>query len=152
MDGNSSVEEDGGSDLEEDPAEVKSAWDELQIIQREQQRYSDIKLDLAQDLEELKGRSKHLEDVSYCTDAIISFYISDRGIWLAFLDPCISSGGKEQILFPFFSDISYSHNTFRKHLNLVSKLTVGVGIKQHISICLQQMYSLRTFYWKKGAT
>jgi len=61
-DDSSSVEEDGGSDLEEDPMEVKSAWDELQIIQREQQRYSDIKLDLAQDLEELKGRSKHLED------------------------------------------------------------------------------------------
>ena len=47
----------------EDPEEVKQAWDELVIIQREQQRYTDIKLDLHQDLEDCKKRQKYLEDV-----------------------------------------------------------------------------------------
>ena len=49
---------------EEEPKDVKLAWEELVIIQREQQRYSDIKLDLVQDLEEFKARQKYLEDVS----------------------------------------------------------------------------------------
>ena len=49
---------------EQEPNEVKLAWEELVIIQREQQRYSDIKLDLVQDLEEFKARQKYLEDVS----------------------------------------------------------------------------------------
>ena len=48
----------------EEPDEVKQAWDELVIIQREQQRYTDIKLDLHQDLEDYKKRQKYLEDVS----------------------------------------------------------------------------------------
>ena len=52
------------SDDIEEPEEVKQAWDELQLVQREQQRYSDIKLDLYQDLEDYKHRQKHLEDVS----------------------------------------------------------------------------------------
>ena len=43
---------------------MNRAWDELMLIQREQQRYSDIKLDLAQDLEDCKQRQKKLEDVS----------------------------------------------------------------------------------------
>ena len=47
----------------EEPDEVKHAWDELAILQREQQRYSDIKLDLHQDLEDYRKRQKHLEDV-----------------------------------------------------------------------------------------
>ena len=47
----------------EEPDEVKQAWDELVIIQREQQRYTDIKLDLHQDLEDYKKRQKYLEDV-----------------------------------------------------------------------------------------
>ena len=50
----------------EEPDEVKQAWDELVIIQREQQRYTDIKLDLHQDLDDYKKRQKHLEDVSHC--------------------------------------------------------------------------------------
>ena len=47
----------------EEPDEVKQAWDELSLLQREQQRYTDIKLDLHQDLEDYKKRQKYLEDV-----------------------------------------------------------------------------------------
>ena len=48
----------------EEPEEVKQAWDELLLIQREQQRYSDIKYDLEQDLEFCKKKQTKLEDVS----------------------------------------------------------------------------------------
>ena len=48
----------------EEPEEVKQAWDELHLIQREQQRYSDIKYDLEQDLERCKKKQAKLEDVS----------------------------------------------------------------------------------------
>ena len=54
-----------GEDEEEEPEEVKQAWDELLLIQREQQRYSDIKYDLEQDLERCKKKQTKLEDVSY---------------------------------------------------------------------------------------
>ena len=61
----------------EEPDEVKQAWDELVIIQREQQRYTDIKLDLHQDLEDYKKRQKYLEDVSshllYLTIILVSY-------------------------------------------------------------------------------
>ena len=60
-DNNDSGQEDSD---EEEPKEVKQAWDELVIIQREQARYSDIKLDLEQDLEEWKDKQKRLENVS----------------------------------------------------------------------------------------
>ena len=49
---------------EEEPEEVKQAWDELLLVQREQQRYSDIKYDLEQDLERCKKKQNKLEDVS----------------------------------------------------------------------------------------
>ena len=49
---------------EEEPDEVKQAWDELLLVQREQQRYSDIKYDLEQDLERCKKKQAKLEDVS----------------------------------------------------------------------------------------
>ena len=55
--------EDEISDEADEPEEVKQAWDELVIVQREQQRYSDIKLDLYEDLEDYKQRQKNLEDV-----------------------------------------------------------------------------------------
>ena len=55
--------EDEISEEIEEPEEVKHAWDELVIIQREQQRYTDIKLDLHQDLEDYKQRQARLEDV-----------------------------------------------------------------------------------------
>lgn len=55
--------EDEISEEIEEPEDVKHAWDELVIIQREQQRYTDIKLDLHQDLEESKQRQARLEDV-----------------------------------------------------------------------------------------
>ena len=58
----------------EEPDEVKQAWDELVIIQREQQRYTDIKLDLHQDLEDYKKRQKYLEDV--CSSLLNSMIIS----------------------------------------------------------------------------
>ena len=48
---------------EEEPEEVRQAWDELLLIQREQQRYSDIKYDLEQDLEHCKKKQSKLEDV-----------------------------------------------------------------------------------------
>ena len=51
-----------GEDEEEEPEEVKQAWDELLLIQREQQRYSDIKYDLEQDLERCKKKQTKLED------------------------------------------------------------------------------------------
>ena len=52
----------------EEPEEVKQAWDELLLIQREQQRYSDIKYDLEQDLEFCKKKQTKLEDVSaFCS-------------------------------------------------------------------------------------
>ena len=57
------AEAEDGDNMSE-PEEVRRAWEELVIIQREQQRYSDIKLDLVQDLEEFKARQKYLEDVS----------------------------------------------------------------------------------------
>ena len=50
---------------EEEPEEVRQAWDELLLIQREQQRYSDIKYDLEQDLEHCKKKQSKLEDVIY---------------------------------------------------------------------------------------
>ena len=50
---------------EEEPEEVKQAWDELLLVQREQQRYSDIKYDLEQDLERTKKKQAKLEDVSF---------------------------------------------------------------------------------------
>lgn len=58
---------DSGSDEEdeeeqEEPDEVKQAWDELVLIQREQNRYSDIKYDLEQDLEQCKKRQARFED------------------------------------------------------------------------------------------
>ena len=56
------IEDEISEDIEE-PEEVKHAWDELVIIQREQQRYTDIKLDLHQDLEDYKQRQARLEDV-----------------------------------------------------------------------------------------
>ena len=55
--------EDEISDEADEPEEVKQAWDELVVVQREQQRYSDIKLDLYEDLEDYKQRQKNLEDV-----------------------------------------------------------------------------------------
>ena len=55
--------EDEISDEADESEEVKQAWDELVIVQREQQRYSDIKLDLYEDLEDYKQRQKNLEDV-----------------------------------------------------------------------------------------
>ena len=48
----------------DEPEEVKQAWDELLLIQREQQRYTDIKYDLEQDLEHCKKKQTKLEDVS----------------------------------------------------------------------------------------
>ena len=50
---------------EEEPEEVRQAWDELLLIQREQQRYSDIKYDLEQDLEHCKKKQSKLEDVIF---------------------------------------------------------------------------------------
>ena len=50
---------------EEEPEEVRQAWDELLLIQREQQRYSDIKYDLEQDLEQCKKKQTKLEDVIF---------------------------------------------------------------------------------------
>lgn len=60
-------EEDSDEEEEEDqePEEVRQAWDELLLIQREQQRYSDIKYDLEQDLERCKKKQIRLEDVSF---------------------------------------------------------------------------------------
>ena len=67
----------------EEPDEVKQAWDELVIIQREQQRYTDIKLDLHQDLDDYKKRQKHLEDVSHCWYQYDAFWIcfSKKGVF-----------------------------------------------------------------------
>ena len=44
---------------------MRQAWDELLLIQREQQRYSDIKYDLEQDLEHCKKKQSKLEDVIF---------------------------------------------------------------------------------------
>ncbi|XP_059080352.1 kinesin-like protein KIF19 isoform X2 [Tigriopus californicus] len=54
-------EEDAEDTLEE-PEEVKQAWEELMLVQREQDRYAGIKLDLEQDLQETRKRQKRLED------------------------------------------------------------------------------------------
>merc|ERR1719412_2688861 len=45
---------DASEDEDEEPEEVKGAWEELIIIQREQQRYNDIKQDIAEELEGLR--------------------------------------------------------------------------------------------------
>ena len=54
----------GDALLVEEPEEVKQAWDELVLIQKEQERYQGIKLDLQQDLGDCKKSGKRLEDVS----------------------------------------------------------------------------------------
>lgn len=41
------------------------AWDELVFIQKEQERYAGIKLDLEQDLGECKKQGARLEDVRF---------------------------------------------------------------------------------------
>lgn len=48
----------------EEPEEVKMAWEELVFIQKEQDRYQGIKMDLEQDLQECKKRGARLENVS----------------------------------------------------------------------------------------
>merc|ERR1712106_169052 len=45
-----------------EPEEVKRAWEELMIIQREQQRYTDIKQDIAEELEGLREVGFQLEN------------------------------------------------------------------------------------------
>ena len=62
-------------DDSEEPEEVKQAWDELLLIQREQQRYSDIKYDLEQDLEQCKKKQAKLENVSIFLAKGLSFKI-----------------------------------------------------------------------------
>merc|ERR1719474_575656 len=47
---------------DEEPEEVKGAWEELIIIQREQQRYNDIKQDIAEELEGLREEGATLEN------------------------------------------------------------------------------------------
>ena len=49
---------------EEEPEEVRQAWEELILIQKEQDRYAGIKLDLEQDLKEVRKTAVRLEDVS----------------------------------------------------------------------------------------
>ena len=44
---------------------MRLAWEELVFIQKEQERYSGIKLDLEQDLGECKKQGARLEDVSF---------------------------------------------------------------------------------------
>ena len=67
------------SEPEEEPEEVKQAWDELLLVQREQQRYSDIKYDLEQDLERTKKKQSRLEDVSFVTARLGLEGIVQRG-------------------------------------------------------------------------
>ena len=43
---------------------MRNAWEELMFIQREQQRYSDIRSDMQHDLDRMKREQKKLEDVS----------------------------------------------------------------------------------------
>ena len=50
--------------IEDEPEEVRHAWEELVLIQKEQERYAGIKLDLEQDLKDCKKTGKRLEDVS----------------------------------------------------------------------------------------
>ena len=55
---------------EEEPEEVRQAWEELILIQKEQDRYAGIKLDLEQDLKEVRKTAVKLEDVSaQCSSA-----------------------------------------------------------------------------------
>ena len=61
---------------EEEPEEVRQAWEELILIQKEQDRYAGIKLDLEQDLKEVRKTASKLEDVSaQCCNAAYSLYI-----------------------------------------------------------------------------
>jgi spore coat polysaccharide biosynthesis protein SpsF (cytidylyltransferase family) len=57
-------EGDIGAYLDEEPEEVRNAWEELMMIQREQQRYTDIRMDQQHDLNKLRKEQKKLEDVS----------------------------------------------------------------------------------------
>ena len=50
--------------MDEEPEEVRNAWEELMMIQREQQRYTDIRMDQQHDLNKLRKEQKKLEDVS----------------------------------------------------------------------------------------
>jgi len=45
-----------------EPEEVKRAWEELMIIQREQQRYTDIKQDISEELDSLREEGAQLEN------------------------------------------------------------------------------------------
>ena len=71
---------------EEEPEEVRQAWDELLLIQREQQRYSDIKYDLEQDLEQCKKKQTKLEDVIF--SIVVFSYNSPAGVQISFVPAC----------------------------------------------------------------
>ena len=68
---------------EEEPEEVRQAWEELILIQKEQDRYAGIKLDLEQDLKEVRKTAAKLEDVSFqCINAasaasLPNYYLSN---------------------------------------------------------------------------
>merc|ERR1712227_857441 len=59
-----SAESDQGSENESisEPEDVRKAWEELVIIQREQQRYTDIKEDIAEELDNLREEGTALEN------------------------------------------------------------------------------------------
>ena len=65
--------------MDEEPEEVRNAWEELMMIQREQQRYTDIRMDQQHDLNKLRKEQKKLEDVSimfsyndHCGPSVVS--------------------------------------------------------------------------------
>lgn len=58
-------EDEDDAPTSDEPEEVKVAWEELMLIQKEIDRYSGIKLDLEQDISSTRKMQKRLEDVSF---------------------------------------------------------------------------------------
>jgi hypothetical protein len=65
---------------EEEPEEVRQAWDELIVIQKEQDRYAGIKLDLEQDLKETRKTAVKLEDVSTMQSKFLHLSLVARNV------------------------------------------------------------------------
>lgn len=49
---------------DDEPEEVTQAWEDLMYLQKEKQRYSEMREKVEQEMEEVKKRSQSIEEVS----------------------------------------------------------------------------------------
>lgn len=55
---------DTDEDSDDEPEEVTQAWDDLMYLQKEKQRYSEMREKVEQEMDEVKKRSQCIEEVS----------------------------------------------------------------------------------------